>query len=798
MRKKMLGNKSLAFYLLISFVFLLGCDGAAEREAKYLKKAQGYYEEGNYDKMRVELKNVLQINPKNIDARYLTALAAEKNQDWRKMYGNLLAVVEAKPDHYDAQIKLGKLMLFSKDIAKASEKAELVLASQPNNADALALKATIALANKDVDVAKVLLNQALTAEPGHYDSSLLMIKILGDEKNITEAKQVLENALKAHPDKLQLELVKINFLLFEEKKDEAEALYVSLLPRFPENEGLYYNLAKLYISRDKIDLAEGVLKKLVTQLPEEDKPKFVLIDFLIRKRGVEQAEKEIDSLIAENPDNFGFRFAKLALYKEQPEKSQKILEAIVEDDKLGAAGIDARNRLAGFFNAKGKPDKARILVEEILELDSRNKKALLLRAGLSLKDKKFDAALADARTILRDNPESEKALMIQAVTELQDKNIELAKETLEKIITINPKNAVATKDLARIKLQTKDEVGAIEILEKARPILKKDPQISIMLIDLYGKQKQWDKAEKIAKDLLQQPKNKEIAHYKLAQLYMGQQKFDQAIVEFQKVRTTKPKAVDAIAGLVNSYVASKQQVKAVDLLDSILSDNKDNPTLLTMRAELYRQMKQLPKAEVLFKKVIALKPKVEIGYKNLASIYMIQKQINKVTDVFQQGLKQIPESKYFLMQLGILNTVAGNVDKAIEAYKKLLAIVPGNVLAVNNLASLLIESSDDKAVEQAYSLIEPLKDSKYPAFLDTYGWVNYKKGNIDIALAALESVIKQKGVVPEMHYHLGIVYIDKGRVEEAKLELEKAIAGNAKFKGIDVAKKALDSLNKAK
>ncbi len=793
----MLGKKSLALCLVISFVSLLGCDGAEEREAKYLKKAQTYFDDGNYDKMRVELKNVLQINPKNIDARYLTALAAEKNQDWRKMYGNLAAVIEAKPDHYDAQLKLGKLMLFSKDIAKASEKAELVLAAQANNPGALALKATIALTNKDIATARTLLNQALESKPGHYDASLLMIKILGDDKNITEAKKILEKALLANPDKLQLELVKVNILLLEDKKDEVEALYASLLTRFPENEGLYYNLAKLYNSREKIDLAEGVLKELVAKMPEKDQPKFVLIEFLTHQRGTEQAEKELDILINENPDNFGFRFAKLALYKNQPEKNQKILEGIVEDDKLGAAGIDARNRLAGYFNAKGEYSKARVLIEEVIELDSRNEKALLLRSGLLLKDKDFDAALADARSILRDNPESEKALMVLAVAQLQAKNFELAQETLEKIISINPKNAVATKDLARIKLRNKDESGAIELLEKAKVQLKEDQQVSIMLIDLYGKQKSWDKAEEIAKELLEQSENKELAHYKLAQLYMGQQKFESAIVEFEKIRATKPQATDVLAGLVNSYLAIKQENKAADLLDGLLLKDKDNPVLLTMRAELYRQMKQLSEAEAVFKQVVELKPQVELSYKNLVSIYIIQKDINKVIDVFQQGLKQIPESKYFLMQLGVLNTVDGNVDAAIDAYRKLLVLVPGNLLAVNNLASLLTESADESAIEEAYALSAPLKDSEHPAFLDTYGWANFKKGNIDIALSAFEAVIKQKGVVAEMRYHLGMAYIEKGRVEEAKLELEKAIASDAKFKELDIAKAALESLNKA-
>ena len=778
----------------LSLLLLAGCDGTKDREAKYLTKAQAHFDAENYEKMRVDLKNVLQINPKNIEARYLMALAAEKDQDWRKMFGNLSTVVEAKPDHYDAQLKLGKLFLFSKDFDKATEKVELVLAKQPDNPDALALKATIHLSKNKIEEAKALLNKVLEVETGHYDASMLMIKILGDENKLEQTKQILDTALTAHPDKLKLSLVKINVLLMEKKKDEVEKLYQMLLQRFPDNEPLYYNLTKFYVTEKKIDLAEQVLKKLINQLPDLDQPKFVLIAFLTRHRGVQQTEKELDILISENPDNFGFKFAKTLLYKDNPVKIQQILEQIVEEDKLGSAGIDARNKLALLFNSQDKQDQARILVEEVIELDSANSQALLLRAGFLMKDSDFEAAVADARTILRNEPESEKALMLLAVAHLKLNNNELALESLEKALLINPKNLVAAKDIARLKVSSKDDTGAIELLEKFKITNKDDRDISIMLIDLYGKREEWSKAEAIAKELLNNSETKDLPYYKLAQLYMGQKRYQDAIIEFRKVLDTQPTAPDVLAGLVNSHLALKQDKEAETVLDNALVENKDNPALLTMRAELYRNKKQFTDAERLFKRVIELKPEVELGYKNLATVYLIQKQLDNALTVYQQGLLAIPESSVFYLQLAIINTFKEDTAKAIDAYEKLLLKIPDNLLAVNNLAALLVESSDQKQVEKALTIIAPLKDSEYTAFLDTYGWVNFKNGKTDEALIALESVISKEDVIPEMHYHLGMVYIEKGRVEEAKLELEKAVAEDAKYKALETAKAELEKL----
>jgi len=230
------------------------------------------------------------------------------------------------------------------------------------------------------------------------------------------------------------------------------------------------------------------------------------------------------------------------------------------------------------------------------------------------------------------------------------------------------------------------------------------------------------------------------------------------------------------------------------MLDNAIAENKGNAIFLTMRGELYRQQKQYADAERLFSRVIELKPQVELGYKNLATIYQMQKQLDKLINVFEQGVEAIPESGSFLMQLGILNTVAGDIEKAIDAYQKLLQVVPDNLLATNNLAALLVETADKQKIETANSLVSSLKDSEYPAFLDTYGWTRFKAGNVDEALIALESAVNKEGVTPEMNYHLALVYIEKGRVEEAKMELEKAVVEGAKFKGIEVAKSELKRL----
>jgi len=796
MRKNMLVKQYFVLFVTVVILMLPGCEGAAEREEMYLKKAQAFSDEGNYEKMNVELKNVLQINPKNIEARYLLALEAERKQDWRKMFNNLSLVVKENPGHIDAQIGLGKLYLLSDSVDKTKEIIALVSKKSPNNADIMALKAVLALKEGDKAGADLLLDEALAIEPGHYDASLLKVNILGAEKKLPEALVVVDAALKKNSKKLSLSLVKIKLLSALGRKQDVENLLIQLIPQNPKNQKFYYALAKIYLQDKKIDKTEGLLRELVMQLPDENQPKVVLYDFWLAHKDLQQAENEADKMILANPENFDFRFAKLILYKKLPERMEQELKQIVKDDLTGLSGIKARNALIKIFAAKGNRSQANDLINETLEIDPRNAEALLSRARFALLDEAYDAAIADARAVLRSEPSSEKALMIQANAEIKLKEIELAQATLERILEVNPKNLAATKDLIKVKISQKNVQGGIKLLEKARDTFKADKEIKLMLIDLYAQAKDWEKAEKIVENLQKIPGTEELSHFKLAQLYVGQKKFSQANIEFRRILETKPLALKALSGAVNSYLALEKNKEAEKLLDTTINNHKDNPVLLTMRANLYLSQKQLLKAEEMFLKVIALKPEVEVGYSNLASFYLQQRQLDKAIDSYQQGLEVLPENLKILMQLGVLNTIKGDVEHAVIAYEKILAIQPDNLLVINNLSAVLSDSSDPKHVEKSYTVAQPLKTSESPFFMDTYGWVLFQNGYVNEAAAILEMAVLKKADVAEMHYHLGMAYLALDKKTEALSELNKAVTDKARYKGLEKAKAALEKLNK--
>ena len=84
------------FWLLFAVLTLcmVSCSGAEERESKYLKRANTYFSDSNYPKAKIEIKNVLQINPKNSNARVLLGKINQKEGEYRQALANFNAAAE--------------------------------------------------------------------------------------------------------------------------------------------------------------------------------------------------------------------------------------------------------------------------------------------------------------------------------------------------------------------------------------------------------------------------------------------------------------------------------------------------------------------------------------------------------------------------------------------------------------------------------------------------------------------------------------------------------------------------------
>jgi len=114
----------------------------------------------------------------------------------------------------------------------------------------------------------------------------------------------------------------------------------------------------------------------------------------------------------------------------------------------------------------------------------------------------------------------------------------------------------------------------------------------------------------------------------------------------------------------------------------------------------------------------------------------------------------------------------GDDKRAIGLYRRLLSIRPNYPLAMNNLAYIYAEKGE--RLNFALDLIREAvkKDPKNPKFLDTLGWVYYKRKEYKKAISFLKQAlsISTQAII---YYHLGKAYIKLGKMDKARKAFRK-------------------------
>ena len=83
------------------------------------------------------------------------------------------------------------------------------------------------------------------------------------------------------------------------------------------------------------------------------------------------------------------------------------------------------------------------------------------------------------------------------------------------------------------------------------------------------------------------------------------------------------------------------------------------------------------------------------------------------------------------------------------------------------------------------------EELKRPEAEDTLGWVYYRKGLAQHAIAAFERAVAKAPDNPVYQYHLGLAQMKDGNTRQGRAALKRALALKSDFNGADDARKAL-------
>ena len=794
--------RSTLNFIVIVFVGLLvvSCGGADERKVKYLSKGKMYLLQHNYDKARLEFKNVLQIDPKYAQGHYYMARVNEHLKSYRSALGGYNRALELKPDYKEALTGVGRIYLLGGAAEKAIEFSNKALALSAGFSEALAVRAAAHFHNNDIKKSLVDVRLALKSDENNLSALALLSRVYMHTEQVDKAESLLRAALLRKPGDTSLQVLLVQLYTETKEYQKAAEMVINLIQKDQQNLSYRSRLARYYVALEEKQKAEDVLRLAVRELPESMDAKRLLIGFLVDQRDPVQARQEMSVMLAEDNDNPELKLISAQLYfrAEEIAEAEKVYRDIIIKYVEDLAAVQARYELSRLLvNDKREPEAKQVL-NQLLERNPTHSDALMLRGMLSLNENKPQDALVDFRTLQKDQPSSISLLKLMVRGHIQQAEYNQAEESLKKILTLMPNDPEALLTLAKIYHQNKNYQAAIENLNILIKIKPHNIEVRQLFFKVYVAEKKFNMAEKVADIFIKDNPQINLGYFYKGLILQARNKAPESMVFFEMALQKSPQAVEPLSAYVRAALVSKQPEKARRKLMSILEKNTDYLVAQNLLGEVLLQQKKYTQAEVAFQKAISLNPSWWIPYRNLASTQIFTDNIKQAIVTCRKGLEQAENKDRLSLQLALLLEKEGRLDELVSLYESMMQTSANTDVVANNLALILVDYFDDKtSMDRALSLVNKFQTSHNPNFLDTLGWVHFKRGEYDRALSAL---LQADDIAPaqlSIQYHLGSVYFSKGDSKKARKLLEIVAKSEMSFKDKTEAKRILKSINNA-
>ena len=780
--------------LLAAAVFLAGCTNPEKAKADHLAKGEAYLKDSKFQEATLEFRNALQFDDKLAAGHWGLARAFEGLERYPEMLEELRKTVSLDQNNLDARIKLGNYYLGGSrgraDVIAESERlAKEILAKDANNIEGHILMGSVLFAQNQKDKAFDELNHAIQLDPNRVESYLSMAKFYIANSEPVKAEELFKRAIQINGNSSLAHTEFGKFLAQSNRSAEAESELRKAVEVGPTDRNARYMLASYYLVTRQLDKAEESYKAVASLEPDKPESQAVLADFYSAVNRNDDAVRIYQEILSKSPDY-----------------------------------LMGRYRLAEIMLTKGDAQGASAQIEEALKKDSHDRQALLLRARMKAQGNQTDklkSAIEDLKEVLRQEPNSRPGLYFMAQVNYSLGLIDQARAFAADLEKNYPDYLPAKLMQLQIAVTSGDNKGASALanellarLDKTAPDRDNSPQLLaeirektyltrgtalLQLKNTAGARKDFEAARDIA------PKDP-VVYNSLALAAVADNKIDEAISSFESALNVDGTNFDALNGLITLYAKSQQLDKAHARIDQALNAYPNVAALHYLKAQVYGYQQNVPSVEAELNRALELDPNYLAAYSALAALYINSKQEDRAIAQYQKIISLRPDNATPYTLVGILEDQRKNYDVAAENYRKALDKDPNAVIAANNLAWLYATTGKgnlDEALRLAQGVVQ--KNPNVAGFIDTLGWVYYKKSlhtaaveQLRNAVAINEAQARAANVAPSAayHYHLGMALKEKGDKEESRRELEIAIklSEKAPFADVDDAKKALASL----
>jgi tetratricopeptide (TPR) repeat protein len=639
MRLLLVGTNNWLMYLAFSLALRVACpegilaahkagggqaseskSGAAEQssakrraEAYYhFSLARNYEESGNFLNAVDEYKKAIQQDPQSANLYIELANAYLRNRQHNNAIREVESAIRINPESLEAHRLLGSIYYgivrnedtprtpaSSEYLKKAIQEYEKICSLDGSDTNSLVVLSLLyrydGQGSKAVETAKRLLDKAPSSEAGLAN----LAQIYSEQGNTQEAINVFKKALEVNPDSPRI--LEQLAIAYDQVKDYPNAIQA-------------YRKA-MALDEDGLELRKGLAQALLDNKQDEE------------------AEKEFLKILEADPDE-GVAYFRLAQIYKNRRDFDKALAHYNKASSILVGSLEISFNIALLYEELGKYEKAEERFQQLLKLtekagnysasEKQNRGAFLTHAGyVSQQLEKYSQAIAyftELKTMNAENGARADSYIID--TYRAAKQVDKALAASEDAVKAHPED----KDLKLLHADLLSESGkgtqAIDRLQKLLEGSEDDAKIYSAMIQVYQRDKKFKDAEKTLLTAEKFFKNKEGYYFMLGSMYERQKEYDKAEKTFKRVIELNPKHPAALNYL--GYMLADRGIRleeSLSLIQKAVDLDPNNGAYLDSLGWAFFKLNRVNEAETYLKKALERVRKDPTIHEHLGDVY---------------------------------------------------------------------------------------------------------------------------------------------------------------------------------
>lgn len=655
---------------VLAAALVVGALGACSKNDPdaMVRSAKEYAAKGDFNAAAIQLKNALQANPANGDARLM----------------------------------LGEALVEMRDPAGGERELRRALELKVPDERVMPVLARALYEQRSFDVllrelgARTFTDPSVEARVRTYVGEAYLAN--GD---VARAAQAFGAALRVSPEDTAARLGQARLALVERRPDDAMALADAVLKAKPDSAEALATRAEASLAKDDREGAKRALRQAVAVSPGFLAAHFGLISLALDAGADQEAATQLEAArkVAAGDLRVVYFDAVLAYRKSDLEKARagvlQILKGVPDHvptlvlagaiDLQSGQAASAEDRLRRALNRAPSHTGARRLLV-----------AALLRSGNPAR------ALETLQPLLNESVQASPAVLLLAgETYLANGDLGKASDYFEQASRTDAQSTAARTRLGQIALAQGHAEEGIRELEAAASADTGSNQADIALVLTHVRRKEGAKALAAARALSKKQPNNPVSFQLLGGVQLMQKDTTGARASFEQALAVAPNFLPAALNLANLDLADKKPEAARKRLAALAEKDAKNEQVILSQAELeFRTGAPAKDVVALINKAIVANPQSVTARVALVTHHLRDKDPRAAVSAAQDAVSALPKDARVLEMLSVAQAAAGDQAAALDTLARLSQMQPTMVEPLLRLAGLAARTNNpDRAIE---------------------------------------------------------------------------------------------------